>query len=68
LTGILRSDFKKVFTVVYSELMPKNKRCGMVVYSGLNLYDSPVFNAVFDGTGYSCLNPDAERYVRKFEW
>ena len=67
-TDSLRSDFEKVFTVVYSELMPKNKRCGMVVYSGLNLYDSPVFNAVFEGTGYSCLNPDVERYVRKFEW
>lgn len=67
-TNSLRSDFEKVFTVIYSELMPKNKRCGMVVYSGSNLYDSPVFNAVFDGNGYSCLNPDVERYVRKFEW
>jgi len=64
----LRSDFAKVLTVVYSELMPKNKRYGLVVYSGSNLYDSPVYNAVFEGTGYSCLNPDVERYVRKFEW
>ena len=67
-TDSLRSDFEKVFTVVYSELMPKNKRCGMVVYKGSNAYDSPVFNAVFGGNGYSCLNPDVERYVRKFEW
>ena len=67
-TDSLRSDFEKVFTVIYSELMPKNKRCGMVVYKGLNLYDSPVSNAVFGGNGYSCLNPDVERYVRKFEW
>ena len=63
--------------IVTTELMPNDKapfemlsiqRCGMVVYSGSNLYDSPVFNAVFDGNGYSCLNPDVERYVRKFEW
>ena len=67
-TDALRSDFEKVFTVVCSEFMPNDKRCGMVVYKGLNLYDSPVSNAVFGGNGYSCLNPDVERYVRKFEW
>lgn len=56
------------FTVVSTELMPDDKRCGMVVYKGSNGYDAPVFNAVFEGTGYSCLHPDVEKYVRKFEW
>ena len=67
-TGSLRSDFEKVFTVIYSELMPDDKRCGLMVYSGPTAFDSPVYNAVFEGTGYFCLNPDVERYVRKFEW